>query len=69
MAKSTRSRLNQQLLFGLLSLIVVVSMGLALFAVPLGSPVAPTATPTPILIISPTPIRLPTRTPTPVPTP
>lgn len=69
MAKSKRSRRSQQLLFGLLSLMVVVSMGLALFAVPLSTPVAPTATLAPISIASPTPVPSPTPVLTPVPTP
>jgi hypothetical protein len=59
MARNARARRNQQILFGLLSLIVVVSMGLALISTPSVAPVVPTATPLPLV----------TRTPTPTPSP
>ncbi len=70
MARRTRTRRNQQILFAILSIIVVVSMGLALCSSPSVTPVQPTVTVAPIIIATaapptaiPTPIPIPTRTP------
>jgi hypothetical protein len=62
--RSARARRSQQVLFGVFSLIVVVSMGLALVSVPNVTTVLPTATPTSLPVLQPTPTRLPTATPT-----
>jgi hypothetical protein len=70
MSRNTRNRQrrSQQLLFGLLSLIVVVSMGLALVTVPSVTPVQPTATVAPIIIATVAPVVAPTASATPTPT-
>ena len=64
MARRTRTRRNQQILFAILSIIVVVSMGLALCSSPSVTPVQPTVTVAPIIIatVAP-PAPTPTRTP------
>jgi hypothetical protein len=67
MSRNTRARRSQQLLFGLLSLIVVVSMGLALVTVPSVTPVQPTATVAPIIIATVAPVVAPTASATPTP--
>ena len=67
MSRNARSRRSQQLLFGLLSLIVVVSMGLALVTVPSVTPVQPTAAVAPIIIATVTPVVAPTASVTPTP--
>jgi len=65
MARRTRARRNQQILFAVLSVIVVISMGLALCSSPSVTPVQPTPTIALNTIAPATPVRAPTATATP----
>jgi hypothetical protein len=69
MARRTRTRRNQQVLFALLSIIVIMSMGLALCSSPSVTPVQPTVTVAPIIIATVTPVVAPTASATPTRTP
>jgi len=64
MARRTRTRRNQQVLFAMLSIIVIVSMGLALCSSPSVTPVQPTLTVAPIIIAT---VVAPTASVTPTP--